>query len=549
MWFMKRVTKKATSSRRLMGLALALTMMLTPSSVLAYAGVAEATKTVSGRTVQLVYANLNDSNVEVRAVSAGNRVGATESLAALAERNHALAAMNGGYFNAYDDKQPLTVVRTDGKFEHNGSFGAVFGIDELNRTYFGRVYPVIKGSTKDSWVWPNNWSAWGINHYYDDPSAITILTPEVVKRPLSGGKTVVVQNNVVKSIVNGDANIPENGYLVHFGPNVVSSADVFKVGERAAYKISYQDASGNAVNWEHVFNMMGGGPLLLFNGQVVVDPFAEKFTDPKQTSSVRSTRTFVGVNGDNRLVMGTVPNVSVYELADVVKELGLLHAVGMDSGATAGLYANGSYKTSPGRDVPNALVISLRQGPLQTNSGFADVHDSYWAANPISNLHAKGVINGEVVQNQRLFHPEDTITRGEFATLLVKALNLSAKSSTTGFLDAQGSWMEPYVQAVSEAGFMAGYSKTDFGSNDPLTEEEVVVILSRIATQYNVKANLPDRWLQDKPSDWADKQVHIAIQQGLIYDSFGDKGFKPTDKANRARVASVLDTLWWKLGK
>ncbi|MBL0387668.1 S-layer homology domain-containing protein [Tumebacillus sp. ITR2] len=539
--------KKA--QQRLLGTTLALAMLFAPRAVYAYEGVASTTKTVMGRTVQLVYANLNDSNLEVKAVSAESRVGSTESLAALAQRHGALAALNGGYFNAYDDQQPLTVVRTDGKFEHNGSFGAVFGIDELNHTYFGRVYPTIQGSTNDSWVWPNNWSAWGINHYYSDPNAITILTPEVVKRSLSGGKTVVVKNNVVTAIVDGDAGVPEDGYLIHFGSGVVSSAKPFQVGERAAYKISYQDASGNPVHWEHVFNMMGGGPMLVFNGAVVVDPIAEKFTDPKQTGNVRSTRTFVGVNADNRLVLGTVPNVSVYELADVVKALGLVHAVGMDSGATAGLYANGSYLTQPGREVPNALVVSLRQGPVYTTSGFVDVANSYWANNSITNLHAKGVINGEVIDGKQVFHPEDTITRGEFATLLTKALGLKAKSASTKFADAKGSWMEPYVQAVSEAGFMAGYSTTDFGSGDPLTQEEVVVILSRVGSKYGVGATLADRWLPDAPSDWADKQVHIAIQQGLIVDSFGDKAFKPLDQANRAQVASVLDTLWWKLGK
>ncbi|KEO84395.1 phosphodiester glycosidase family protein [Tumebacillus flagellatus] len=540
---MKKVTKK------LLGTTLALTMLFAPTAAFGYAGVASTSKTVMGRTVQLVYANLNDSNIEVKAVSAQNRVGATESLASLAASHGALAALNGGYFNAYSDNQPLTVVRTDGKFEHNGSFGAVFGIDELNRTYFGRIYPTIQGSTKDSWVWPNNWSAWGINHYYDDPNAITILTPEVTKRALSGGRTAVVENNIVTAVVDGDANIPSDGYIVHFGPGVASSADVFKVGERASYKITYADAAGNPVHWEHVFNMMGGGPMLVFNGAVVVDPIAEKFTDPKQTGNVRSTRTFVGVNADNRLVLGTVPNVSVYELADVVKELGLVHAVGMDSGATAGLYANGSYLTTPGRNVPNALVVSLRNGPVYTTSGFVDVANSYWANNSITNLHAKGVINGEVINGQQVFHPEDTITRGEFATLLSKALDLKPRAAKTNFTDAQGSWMEPYVQAVSEAGFMSGYSSTDFGSGDPLTQQEVVVILSRVGAKYGVPATKADRWLSDPPSDWADKQVHVAIQQGLIVDSFGEKAFKPLEQANRAEVADVLDTLWWKLGK
>ncbi|MFD2170584.1 phosphodiester glycosidase family protein [Tumebacillus lipolyticus] len=515
-----------------------------------YAGVGAASQTVLGRSVQLVYVNLNDTNLEVKAVSAEGKVGETESLAALAQRNGALAAINGGYFNAYSDGQPLTVVRTNGKFVHNGSFGAVFGINTLNEPYFGRIYPTIEGGSDGSWSWPNTWSAWGINHYYDNPSAISILTPDAKKRALpASGKTVVVQNGVVSKIVNGDAAIPANGYLVHFGANVASSASVFDVGEKADYKITYRNSGGQPVNLDALGNMMGGGPLLVSGGAVVVDPIAEKFTDPKQTSRTsRSIRTFVGWRSDNRLVMGTVPNVSVYELADVAKALGMVHAVGMDSGATAGLYANGSYLTTPGREVPNAIIVKKRDASSVNASGYVDVYNDHYAYDAIARLKQKGVMNGEVVGSARFFKPSQTMTRAELAAVLTNAFQLPKDGKHT-FRDAAGTWYDSFAGAVVNAGYMAGYSSTDFGGKDPVTEEQIVAILARVLAKSGVKETAKDRWLQDPPSSWLEKDVHLAIKQGLIVDAFGDKAFVPKEQAKRAGVASLLDVAMKKVGK
>lgn len=515
----------------------------------AYAGVAPSTQTVLGRTVQLVYINLNDPNLEVKAVSSENKVGETEPLAALAQRNGAFAAINGGYFNAYSDGQPLTVVRTNGKFVHNGSFGAVFGISALNKPFFGRMYPTIEGSTGGSWSWPNNWTAWGINHYYDNASAISILTPDAKKRTLpASGKTVVVQNGVVSKIVNGDTAIPANGYLVHFGANVLSSANAFSVGEKASYKITYRSSAGKPMNVDAIGNMMGGGPLLVSGGAVVVDPAAEKFTDPKQTSRTsRSTRTFIGWRSDNRLVFATVPNVSVYELADVAKALKMTHAVGMDSGATAGLYANGSYLTTPGREVPNAVIVRKRDASSVTTSGYVDVFNDNYAYQAIANLKRKGVMSGEVVGTSRFFNPSQTMTRAELAAVLTQAFALPAGKHT--FSDAKGSWYDSFAGSVVSAGYMAGYSATQFGGKDPVTEEQVIAILARILAKNGVAATQKDLWLQNAPSSWAEKDVHLAIKQGLIVDAFGDKPFLPKDQAQRAGVAVLLDAAMKKIGK
>jgi len=516
------------------------------TSAWAYAGVAPTSTVVNGHAVELVYADLNDKNIEVKAVSAWDKAGLVEPLSLLAARNGALAALNGGYFNAYSDKQPLTVVKTDGQFVHNGAFGAVFGADADNNTYFGRVYPTISGSTNGSWVWPNNWTAWGVNHYYNDANAVVIYTPQGQKRPLSGGKTVVVQNGVVTAVVNGDAAMPTNGYLIHYGPGIAGeAARVFQVGEKVAWKESY----GNDVDWSHVGNLMGGGPLLVSGGAVVVNPQAEKFTDPKSYSpDYRATRTFVGVTPDNKLVMGTVSGVNVYELANTVQALGVMHAVGMDAGATAGLWADGAYRTSPGREVPNAIIVKLRAPQTPNVSGYQDVYNNHWALNSINRLREIGIMSGSVQAGGRYFYPSKGLTRGEFATLLTKAFDLQPGVGPA-FADAAGTWYEPYMKAVVQAGMMSGFGPDWFGGGDLVSQEQVVAVLSRALAKRGVQATKPVEWLEHPPSEWAAADVQAAQKQGIFINSFGDGLFRPRDAAKREGVAVILDEAMWKIGK
>lgn len=103
-------------------------------------------------------------------------------------------------------------------------------------------------------------------------------------------------------------------------------------------------------------HMTSAGPTLLQGGKIVLNAKAEGMNDPKITTQ-SSQRSFIGYTKTNRLMLGTVPNVTTAQLAQICKELGLEAALNMDGGASSGLYANGKYLTKPGRLLSNALVI------------------------------------------------------------------------------------------------------------------------------------------------------------------------------------------------
>ncbi len=79
-------------------------------------------------------------------------------------------------------------------------------------------------------------------------------------------------------------------------------------------------------------------------------------SDPKQGS--KGARSFVGNKGST-VYIGVIYNVTVAEMAYVLKSLGLENALNLDSGGSTALWSGG-YKAGPGRNIPNAVLFVRR---------------------------------------------------------------------------------------------------------------------------------------------------------------------------------------------
>lgn len=90
-------------------------------------------------------------------------------------------------------------------------------------------------------------------------------------------------------------------------------------------------------------------PLILLDGNITFDGDG----DPKKGS--KGSRSFVGSKGST-VYIGVVHNVTVGEMAIVLKTLGLQNALNLDSGGSTALWSGG-YKVGPGRNIPNAVLL------------------------------------------------------------------------------------------------------------------------------------------------------------------------------------------------
>lgn len=108
---------------------------------------------------------------------------------------------------------------------------------------------------------------------------------------------------------------------------------------------------------------------------------------------------------------------------------------------------------------------------------FPDVDESASYAGAVDLLTAIGVVNGD---DNGKFNPDNTVTRAEFAKMVVEALgqgDAASKSSYTRFADAQGHWAAGYIEAGVAAEFINGYDENTFGPDDTVTYAQAVKML------------------------------------------------------------------------
>lgn len=180
------------------------------------------------------------------------------------------------------------------------------------------------------------------------------------------------------------------------------------------------------------------------------------------------------------------------------------------------------------------LTAAFTAGSAAISSAALNDIQGHWAAATIQDMVNDGVITG---MPDGSFRPDNSISRAEFATLIVKAFQLDNKSGKI-FNDTGNHWAKDYIATANAYGILNGYSDTEFGPDDPITREQMAVMI--------VKAdNLPNSGTALSFSDsaiisaWAKDAVATAHANQLI-QGFPDGSFQPQAGATRAQAAVVI---------
>ena len=91
-----------------------------------------------------------------------------------------------------------------------------------------------------------------------------------------------------------------------------------------------------------------------------------------------------------------------------------------------------------------------------------------------------GIFVGESFNGNGCFNPGKQVSRGDFLTMLVGALDIPLEENvqSTGFVDDCAPWLKPYVAAAMRSGLTAGWPNGDvFGPDQPITGAEAAVML------------------------------------------------------------------------
>ncbi len=113
---------------------------------------------------------------------------------------------------------------------------------------------------------------------------------------------------------------------------------------------------GRNIDWSSYKWAIQGGPTLLLNGKIMVKPHYEGFGDPALMKPSR--RVCVGITKSGKIVFVVTPyRVSLIKMAYVMKKLGIIHAINLDGGSSAGLGYGGAYPVKPKRSLTNFVMI------------------------------------------------------------------------------------------------------------------------------------------------------------------------------------------------
>lgn len=289
----------------------------------------------------------------------------TAPLLQTSEVSGVAAAINAGFFNRIN-RLALGAIRRDNKWLSGPILnrGAIawndrgeFAIDRLTLqetliTPANQPLPVshLNSAYVQSGIGRYNLD-WGTTYtpLSDNEIVVTVAGDRVVSQSPGG------------AVGTTTFTIPANGYILALRSDYFP-ADQLSVGTLLRLETNTFPADFNRFPY-----ILGGGPVLVQNSQVVLDAKAEGFSD----AYVRQTaiRSAIGRNAAGNLLIvavhnragGAGPNFA--ELAQILQQMGAVEALNLDGGSSTSLYLGGSLLDRPpstAARVHNAIGIFIQ---------------------------------------------------------------------------------------------------------------------------------------------------------------------------------------------
>lgn len=174
-------------------------------------------------------------------------------------------------------------------------------------------------------------------------------------------------------------------------------------------------------------------------------------------------------------------------------------------------------------------VVDLADKPV-----YKDVQSNHWAFDSIQALYERQLIKGYI---DGTFKPANSITRGEAAVIISRALNL-APTGGNGFSDVKSNYYaHNAIVAVAEHGIITGRQAGKFDPEGKLTRAEMATILARA---YKLEGESVLSFPDVSSKHWANKSIQALVANNLTKGT-NEGTFKPDARISRAEFATFLD--------
>ncbi|MEP0767978.1 phosphodiester glycosidase family protein [Coleofasciculus sp. FACHB-SPT36] len=270
-------------------------------------------------------------------------------LSETAQMWHASAAVNGGFFNR-KNQLPLGAIRRDGRWLSGPILnrGAIAwndtGAVKIGRLALQETLITSTSARLPIFFLNSGYVKAGISRYTPEWGATytPLIDDEII---------VVVQNNQVTSLLPGGIAgktafpIPRNGFLLTLRANRGPAASL-PLGTKVWVEGATVPADFN--RYPHI---VGAGPLLLQNRQIVLNAKGEQFSDAfDKQAAIRSA---IGTTADGNLMIVAVHNrvggtgPTLREMAALMQKMGIIDALNLDGGSSTSLYLGGQLLDRP----------------------------------------------------------------------------------------------------------------------------------------------------------------------------------------------------------
>ena len=162
----------------------------------------------------------------------------------------------------------------------------------------------------------------------------------------------------------------------------------------------------------------------------------------------------------------------------------------------------------------------------------------------IEELAARGIITG---YNATSFGPNDTMTRAQFATIVVRGLGLPL-TATNNFTDVKaGSWYASYVGTAYSYGIVNGRTVTSFDPEGTITRQEAAAMVARAAKLCGMDTELETYEILNvlaqfgdyiRIGEWARESMAFCYGEDILDQS--DLNAEPNRAILRCEIAQML---------
>ena len=170
------------------------------------------------------------------------------------------------------------------------------------------------------------------------------------------------------------------------------------------------------------------------------------------------------------------------------------------------------------------------------DTGFSDVAVNAWYANAVEYVRDNGLMSGT---GNNTFSPNTSTSRAMLAVVLYHLADSPAVSGSDSYTDTEeGAWYAQAVLWASQQGVINGYGGGLFGTNDPVTREQIATIL------WNYSGSPFDSRGQDFADEgsiasYASEAVDWVRANGIMNGEGGNL-FDPKGNVTRAEIAAIL---------